>query len=239
VPPTAIGGARVKSATFSAKLAKVLVHKFQGKCSVQLGDPSGTPGIAFKAKVILEKAPGAPGKIDWGELDLVQNINFHFRRTPPLTPDPQHKLSHECCGSSGAWQLDANAAHPLTKPRKCTIGGNPLAGSDSPGIFLEQGTHSFEAVDAQASFRTFLVWRVGGAEVVLARIDWAWEAHAIGIGGPGGTCASVNINDSWVLKPGAPVGPTKPGPAGAAILGAAAGTPVMAPGADPTKWTLC
>jgi hypothetical protein len=84
-----------------------------------------------------------------------------------------------------------------------------------------------------------LVWRVGKAEVVLARIDWAWEAHAIGIGGPGGTCQSTTINDSWALKPGAPVVPPKAGPAAAAVMGAAAGAPVMAPTADPTKWVLC
>jgi hypothetical protein len=239
MPPVTLGSARVASVDFRASCAKVLVHKFDGKCTLQLGDPSGTPGIAFRAKVILEKAPGAAGKVDWGELDLVQNIDFHFRRTPPVTPDSQHKLSHECCGSGGAWQLDANAARPLTRPRKCTIGANPLQGSDSPGIFLEQGTHSFEVVDAQASFRTYLVWRVGKAEAVLGRIDWTWEAHAIGLGGPGGTCQSATIKDSWALEPGAPVVPPKAGPAAAAVLGAAAGTPVMAPAADPTKWVLC
>jgi hypothetical protein len=239
MPPVTLGNARVKSVDFSANNAKVLVHKFDGKCTVQLGDPSGTPGITFKAKVVLEKAPGATGKIDWGEIDLVQNINFHFSRSSPLHPDPQHKLSHECCDSSGAWQLDANPAHPLTKPRNCSIGGNRLQGSDSPGIFLEQGKHTFEAVDATASFQTFLVWRVGKTEVVLGRIDWAWEAHAIGIGGPGGTCQSATINDSWALKPGAPVVPPKAGPAAAAVMGAAAGAPVMAPTADPTKWLLC
>jgi hypothetical protein len=239
MPPVTVGNARVKSVDFSADNAKVLVHKFDGKCTVQLGDPSGTPGITFKAKVILEKAPGATGKIDWGELDLVQNINFKFRRTTPLHPKPGSGLSHECCGSAGAWQLDANPARPLTRPRRCTIGSNPLQGSDSPGIFLEQDGHPFEAVDAQASFQTFLVWRVGKTEVVLGRIDWAWEAHAIGANASGGACQNTTLGWSWALKSGAPVVPPKAGPAAAAVMGAAVGTPVMAPTADPTKWVLC
>src|SRR5947209_2023857 len=88
----------VKSVMFTAKIQKVSIHKFQQKCTLQLGDPDNRLfGIYFHADVVLDLVPNTKGKADFGILGTIQNVNFLYKRTPPLKT--AKGFTHECASS--------------------------------------------------------------------------------------------------------------------------------------------
>lgn len=220
----------VKSVKFTAKIGKVTVHKFDKKCTIQLGDPDhGHAGIEFHAEVTLEIKPKAKGKPDFGVLAFIQNTNYDFKRAPPLTPAPPGSPSWECSNSSGNWALDG-AGHQS----RAAQGINILSWRDSPGVFLEEGQHVFEVVEMTGDFKTYLCWIAAGRRQSLARIDWSARGVAVAIGNTKGDCSDAALPMNWGLRPGSDAQS-----ANAAVYGAAAGTPVFSPEAKPTKWWRC
>jgi hypothetical protein len=236
-----IGAVYVKDITFTATIRTVTVHKFSGvppvRCAVQLGDPDkgkGQTGIEFEGSAVFTIDPKGKGNRATGDIEIIQNVNFHWRRTPPLHPDPKKKkLQHECRDSNKQWQFDDRVS------RGAGLGPRPakIPFVDSPGVYLEEGPLAFEYVEMHNDFRTYFCWNVGSTRIVLARIDWSCKGDARLIGAQAGDCASVQLKqENWQLVPGSAAQNASPAVIGP---GASPPAPVLQPNAKQDKWYLC
>jgi hypothetical protein len=235
-----IGAVYVKDFTFTATTKTISVHKFQHKCAVQLGDPdNGQPGIEFEGNVVFEIDPRNKGQRQTGMLEIIQNVNFAWKRTPPLHPKAKSKLQFECRNSNNQWYYDGSKAENARlgpKPKK--VIKPDIKRVDSPAVYLEEGPLAFERVEMDDKFRTYLCWSVGNQRIVLARIDWSCKGEASLIGQQTGDCGSEKLQrKNWQLVLGSAAQNASP-----AIIGPLASPPppIKKPDADKdTKWDLC
>ncbi len=236
---TAIGARGFKNTTINVNHQKTGVHKFQGECALQLGDPENTAvgaGVTFAASTWVPAAAGTPvkgGGMDFGHLEIIQNVKFTYRRTPPFTPMPG--FTHECASSNGAWQLDGA---PVLTPVHNAGPNAATPYKDSPAAPLSHQGCVFEDVTTDAQFRVYFSWvSPQGARIVLARIDWSWKGHAVAaqnatdctdtVGGNAAAWGNKKIPGDFV------VGKLRTG------LAVAFDTPVLGPMADAKTYSPC
>jgi hypothetical protein len=183
----------------------------------------------------VPQAAGVPkkgGGTNWGSLEIIQNVNYTYRRNPPLTP--ALNVIFECASSNGVWQRDgAGVISPVPGPGNATI-----TFADSPAVFLSNGGMAFEGVTADANFRTYFSWiSPGGMRIPLARYDWSWKGQAVCAQGANDCRDVVGGNpQGWGFTKGSDVVPPPRLKKG---LAAAFDSPVLSPSADPTVWNPC
>jgi hypothetical protein len=157
-----------------------------GFCKVLSG------GINFVATIELGPRAGA-NPAWWGELMLVQHVQFRHQHTLAKTG------KRECASSGGGWNLDGQDPYQNKRVSCAPTRPGPIGHAvsikhaDDPGTFAEDAKKGpFEEVDVRPldRFRTYVIWettdnsqRPIGRNLarrhVLARVDWDWKAVAL------------------------------------------------------------
>jgi hypothetical protein len=142
-------------------------------------------GINFRATIELDPRAGTKPTW-WGELMLVQHVQFRHQHTLATTG------KRECATSGGAWNLDGQDPY-LNKRVQCAPGPTSISHADDPGTFTEDAMKkTFEEVDVIPldRFRTYVIWETTDNSLppssrnparrhVVARVDWNWKAVAL------------------------------------------------------------
>ncbi|HEV2439465.1 MAG TPA: hypothetical protein VGX97_05335 [bacterium] len=244
-----VGTIKVKSVTFvGPSIGPTVAQLSNNICRLELAG-----GIHFRWDVDLVTLPG-PKPRYFGQLALLQNVNYHRSRTATTSP---HR---ECATSAGRWQLDGQ--YPYNRLRvTCAGGPNNIPFADAPWVLLEDPPREFETVTVGSGrqpairgqildrFRTYLIWEITAnnkpvtssnraQRYILARAEWVWQGTALNPPSQTPTCQSVaKPPNGWALDQTSPAGATVQN----VFVGTSAGVPapVFSPLATPNAWIPC
>lgn len=180
VPALTVGDVNVRGVTVrQISMGLPNVARDNGFCKLLSG------GINFRATIDLVPRAGARPTW-WGELMLVQHVQFRHQHT--LVTSGQR----ECASSGGGWNLDGQDPYQ-NKRTRCGPGPTSIRHADDPGTFTEDARKkAFEEVEVMPldRFRTYVIWETTdnsrppsgsnhARRHVVARVDWEWNGVAL------------------------------------------------------------